>query len=93
METARSGKYGKVSIASTATLVCAKDDNRTNIIIYNEGTVDCRIGTDSSVTNGGAADGILLQVGAALSLDNFSDIYAITAAGTGTISYIANKII
>lgn len=93
METARTGLFGKVSVTTTATLICAQDDNRTNIILLNEGATDCRIGTTSSVTAGGATDGILLQAGASISLDNFANIYAITASGSTTISYISNKLI
>lgn len=93
MTVARSGNFGKVSVTTAATLIAAQDDNRTSIILLNEGSTDCRIGTTNSVTAGGANDGILLQAGASLSLKNYASIYAITASGSTTISYISNKII
>lgn len=93
MTVAKTGKFGKVSVTTAATLIAAQDDNRTSIILLNEGSTDCRIGTTNSVTAGGANDGILLQAGASLSLKNFSSIYAVTASGTTTVSYISNRII
>lgn len=93
MAVAQSGKYGKVSVTATATLVVAQDDNRLSVVLFNEGSADCRIGTDASVTSGGASDGLLLQAGASLSLKNFSSIYAVTASGSTTVSYISNRII
>lgn len=93
MTVARTGKFGKVSVTTGVTLISAQDDNRTNIILFNEGSDDCRIGTTNAVTAGGANDGILLQAGASLSLNNFASIYAITASGSTTISYISNQII
>ena len=93
MTVAKTGKFGKVSVTTAATLIAAQDDNRTSIILLNEGATDCRIGTTNSVTAGGANDGILLQAGASLPLNNYASIYAITASGSTTVSYISNKII
>lgn len=87
------GAYGKVSVTSTATVIKVPNSSRTSIILYNEGANPCRIGFDSTVTSGGANDGILLPVGGSLSLGNIGLIYAICAAAqTATVSYIENRL-
>lgn len=79
-----------VQPTGTATLIVNVNANRTNLLIYNAGSVTVFIGKSSSVTT---SNGIPLQVNASLEDTKSNDSwYAITAGGTGNLRIIETAI-
>lgn len=79
-------KTGKVTVATTVTLIAAARTGRKQLIIVNEGTTDVRIG-NKAITS---TTGVLLNgaKGAQLVLETGSDVYGIVGAGTQAVSFI-----
>ena len=77
---------GQVAPTTSATLIANARTGRQSIAIVQNGTTPVYLGT-SGVTS---STGILLTgtLGAAISLDYQGAIYAITASGTGSISFV-----
>lgn len=78
--------YGQVDVSSTATLVAAYSSDRRSLLIVNQGSVACWVGTDASVTT---STGVKLTAGNSMVLDRTSvAIYAITETDNTTVGYI-----
>jgi|SRR5579862_621292 len=77
---------GQVSVGATATLISAANPNRSTICITNMGTTDVYIGFTSGVTTS-TGDLLAGTKGAFIAVDTQTDVYAIVATGSQTVSY------
>jgi len=75
---------GQVAPTSTAATLLAANTERRSVIFQNVGSVAVWIGAATVTT----ANGFLLPVGASIELTTTALIQAITASGTGNVSYI-----
>jgi len=78
---------GQVTVDTTVggvTIVAASGD-RKGVLIKNQGTVDCYIGTGTVTT----ANGVLLEAGESVPMPTDSEIKGITAGSSTTIGYFS----
>lgn len=77
----------QVSVDTTAggTTIVSASAGRQGVIITNQGTVDCYVGTGSVTTS----NGFLLAAGESLALPTDSDVKAITASSSTTVGYLS----
>jgi len=78
---------GQVTVDTTAggvTIITASSD-RQGVLIKNQGTVDCYIGTGTVTT----VNGVLLEAGESVPMPTDSEIKGITAALSTTIGYFS----
>lgn len=78
---------GQVSVGTTVggTIILAASAARLGVIITNQGSVDCYIGTGTVST----ANGFLLKPGESVGIPTTSDVKGIVASSTTTIGYLA----
>lgn len=75
---------GQVSVTSTAGTLVAARDTRKRVVLENVGQYAVWIGVATVTT----ANGLMLPIGASITLRTTALIQAITANGTGTVAYI-----
>lgn len=76
----------QVSVAATATLVCAARADRSSVTVESHGGADVFIGDANVTTSSGAL--VPGAAGASITLPTTAAIYGIVAAGTQTVSVI-----
>lgn len=79
--------YGAVSVATAATRVVDVNNDRDSLLLSNNGASAVFLG-DSAVTT---STGLPLAAGASLSLNTGSALYAVTAAGSIDVRYLATS--
>jgi hypothetical protein len=70
-----------VTVANTATVILAKNNNRVEVVLYNNGAATIFVGPSTVTT----AAGLPIAAGASLSLNGQAALYGIVAAGTEEI--------
>ena len=75
---------GQVAPTNTAATLLAARDTRKRVTFLNTGSVNVYIGIATVTT----ANGFVLAPGAAITLNTQALVQAITASGTGAVSYV-----
>lgn len=78
---------GQVTVDTTSggVQIVAASAGRAGVIIKNQGSVDCYVGTGTVST----ANSLLLEAGESISLTTDSEVKAITGSSSTTIGYLA----
>lgn len=76
---------GQVSVDSTADLILAASAGRQGVLVTNQGSVACYVGTSSVSTS----NGFLLNAGESVAIPTDSAVYGVTASSSTTIGYLA----
>jgi hypothetical protein len=78
--------HGQITVTSAATLVRAANQNRTTITVVNHGSTNVFVGFTNGVT---ASTGVFLVgiPGSSLTFQTRTDIWALTASGSQTVSF------
>lgn len=75
---------GQSAPTTAATSIAAARPTRKRIVLVNQGTVDVYVGNSSITTT----NGLLLPVGASVTLYTTAQIYGRTNSGTAAVHYI-----
>lgn len=89
-DTASTFSQNQISVASTATLICAANANRKRLVIIQHSTTDVFVGPIGVTTS----NGLLLAgtKGNQILIKSDDAIYGIVASGTQTVSYMEETV-